>query len=98
MLPEAAAAAARAVSMAGRPGPPHLNGSSHSLASRSRVRDLPLLRWAHDPRMSGPYFALGRDLATLGLGAASIVGRTLLRGAAPPGSSHPRARSHKLDT
>ena len=45
-------------------GPPRLDGSSHSLGARSRVRDRPLLRRAHDPRVCGPYFALGRDLAT----------------------------------
>ena len=43
---------------------PCLDGSSHSLGAQSRVRDRPRLRRAHDPRVYGPYFALGRDLAT----------------------------------
>ena len=40
-------------------------GSSRHRA-RSRISDRPLLRWALGLRMSGPYFALGRGLATLG--------------------------------
>ena len=44
-------------------GPPRLDGSSHSLGARNRVGDRPLLRRAHDHRVCGPYFALGRDLA-----------------------------------
>ena len=54
---------------------------SHSLGGklgpglRSRVGDRPLLRWAHGLRMSGPYFALGRVLATFALGSDSVAGR-----------------------
>ena len=43
--------------------------------------------WALGLQMFGPYFALGRDLATFSLGAVSLASRPLLRGAAPPGSS-----------
>ena len=41
--------------------------------ARDRVGDRPLLRWAHDPRMSGPYFALGRDRATFALGPGPLA-------------------------
>ena len=53
---------------------PRLDGSSHSLGARSCVGDRPLVRWEDDHRMFGPYFALGRDLATFALGAVSMVG------------------------
>ena len=56
----------------------------------SRVGDRPRLRWAHDLRLLGPYFALGRALATFALGSDSAAGRPLLRGAATlQGSSVP---------
>ena len=58
--------------------------------ARCRVRDRPLLRWAHDLRLLGPYFALGRVLATLAPGLDPVEGRPLLRGAATlSGSSVP---------
>ena len=44
--------------------------------------DRPLLRWAHDLRLLGPYFVLGRDLAFFALGSHSVAGRPLLCGAA----------------
>ena len=49
--------------------------------ARSSIGDRPLLRWALGLRMFGPYFALGRDLAsaTFALGAVSMTGRSLLR-------------------
>ena len=64
----------------------------HSRWFRSRVRDRPLLRWARDPRMFGPYCALCRDRTTLAfvLGEVPMTGRPLLC-AGPPrldGSSH----------
>ena len=74
-------------------GPPRLDGSSHSFGARIRVRDRPLLPWAHDPRMSGPYFALGRAVATFAPGAGSVfgpyfaLGRDLAAFALGPGPS-----------
>ena len=41
--------------------------------ARKRVGDRPLLRWAHDLRMSGHYFALGRDRATFALGPGPLA-------------------------
>ena len=41
--------------------------------TRDRVGDRPLLRWAHDFRMSGPYFALGRDRAAFALGQGHLA-------------------------
>ena len=73
-------------------------GSSRASRARSRLGrtgssrppgpepygDRPLLRWALGLRMFGPYFALGRDLATFALGEVPMTGRPLLRGAATP--------------
>ena len=41
--------------------------------ARSSAGDQPLLRWAHDLRMSGPYFALGRDRATFAMGPGPLA-------------------------
>ena len=81
-------------------------GSSRATWARSRldrtgssrppgpeqIGDRPLLRWALGLRVFGPYFALGRDLATFALGEVPMTGRPLLC-AGPPrldGSSFPR--------
>ena len=59
------------------------------------------MRWAHasDPRMSGPYFALGRDRAAFALGSDSVAGRPLLRGAATlNGSSVPHGHESVSET
>ena len=58
-------------SVAGRPllrGAATLNGSSVPLGHETVSETGPLLRWAHDLRMSGHYFALGRDRVTFALG------------------------------
>ena len=48
------------------------------------------LRWSHDLLLLGPYFALGRVLASFALGSDSVAGLPLLRGAATlNGSSVP---------
>ena len=58
--------------------------------ARDRVGDQPLLRWAHDLRLLGPYFSLGRVLATFAPGLDPAAGRPLLSGAATlNGSSIP---------
>ena len=49
-------------------GPPRPYGSSLSLGAQSRVKERPRLRRAHDPRVFGPYFALGLDLTIFALG------------------------------
>ena len=65
----------------------------------SRVGDRPRLRWAHDLRLLGPYFALGRALATFALGSDSVAGRPLLRGAATlNGSSVPHGHETVSET
>ena len=46
--------------------------------------DRPLLRWALGVSVFGPYFALGRDLATFALCEVPMTGLPLLRGAATP--------------
>ena len=72
-------------SVAGRPllrGAATLQRHVYPTCARSRVGDRPLLRWAHDLRLLGPYLALGRDLAFFALGSHSVAGRPLLCGAA----------------
>ena len=65
--------------------------------ARSRIGDRPLLRWALGLRVFGPYFALGRDLATFALGAVSMAGRPLLRGTGAPRLARPVPRARSLD-
>ena len=75
---------------------PTNNSPPQTHGAWSRVRDLPLLRWAHDPRMSGPYFALGRDLATCALASGykrGPVPRSARAGSSALLACGPRLRS-----